>query len=68
MLDLLICIVGQRIAVILSSVIFVVLSRRVVAFPGFEELLLGLLIVLACVEKICSIMNLVAVERDWVRC
>ena len=27
---------------------------------------LGVLIPLACVEKLCSIMNLVAIERDWV--
>lgn len=27
---------------------------------------LGILIPLACVEKLCSIMNLVAIERDWV--
>ena len=27
----------------------------------------ALLVVFACVEKLCSIMNLVAVEKDWVR-
>ena len=28
--------------------------------------LLGLLVPLACIEKLCAVMNLVAVERDWV--
>lgn len=28
--------------------------------------LLATLAFLACVEKLCSIMNLVSVERDWV--
>lgn len=27
----------------------------------------ALAILFACVEKLCSIMNLVAVEKDWVR-
>jgi hypothetical protein len=29
---------------------------------------LFLLIPFGCVEKLCSIMNLVAIERDWVCC
>ena len=32
-----------------------------------RALVFALLTVLACVEKLCAIMNLVAVERDWVR-
>lgn len=26
-----------------------------------------MLVLLACVEKLCSVMNFVAVEKDWVR-
>lgn len=29
--------------------------------------LLAILVLMACVEKLASIMNLVSVERDWVR-
>jgi iron-regulated transporter 1 len=32
----------------------------------FKLVWLGALAVLACVEKLCSIMELVSVERDWV--
>ena len=59
-------VVYQRAAVALSCAILYLMSR-------FEDLglvikyaLLALLAVVACVEKLCSIMNLVAVERDWV--
>lgn len=31
-----------------------------------DKSLLGLLALLACIEKLGAIMNLVAVERDWV--
>lgn len=34
---------------------------------GSKEGLLTMLAILACVEKLCAIMNLVSVERDWVR-
>jgi len=29
--------------------------------------MLVLLALLACIEKLCSIMNLVSVEKDWVQ-
>ena len=58
-------IVGQRLAVAGSCGIFWVLQERV-AKGRLESGLFALVIVLACVEKLCSVMNLVSVERDWV--
>ena len=59
-------IIGQRGAVILSCLCFWALSTNVPGFPGFRPSLLAILVLLACVEKLCSIMNLIAIERDWV--
>ena len=59
-------IVGQRLAVVLSSLGFWALSTGILDFPGFETLLMAVLVILACVEKLCSIMNTIAIERDWV--
>lgn len=59
-------IVGQRIAVMVSCLAFLFLlstmkSKSWKTYVGFS-----VLVVLACIEKLCSIMNLVSVERDWV--
>lgn len=59
-------IIGQRGAVILSCLCFSALCTNVSDFPGFRPSLLATLVFLACVEKLCSIMNLIAIERDWV--
>ena len=59
-------IVGQRMAVILSCLGFWALSTDITGFPILRPLIIALLAVLACVEKLCSIMNLIAIERDWV--
>ena len=59
-------IVGQRLAVILSCLGFWALFTNITGFPSLRLLLMALLAVLACVEKLCSIMNLIAIERDWV--
>lgn len=59
-------IIGQRVAVVLSCLCFWALSTNVPNFPGFRPSLLAILVFLACVEKLCSIMNLIAIERDWV--
>ena len=59
-------IVGQRGAVILSCLGFWALSTNVLEFPGLRPSLIAILALLACVEKLCSIMNLIAIERDWV--
>lgn len=57
--------VFQRLAVAASCVVFWLLAtgRKV---PDFKLWMLGLLAVLACVEKLCDIMNTISVERDWV--
>jgi hypothetical protein len=36
-------------------------------FTSGKVLLFGVLVLCSAVEKLCSIMNLVAIERDWVR-
>ena len=59
-------IVGQRGAVIVSCLGFLALSTAVLDVPGLRLLLIIMLVLLACVEKICSIMNIIAIERDWV--
>ena len=59
-------IVGQRMAVILSCLGFWALFTGFPGFPSLRPLLIASLAVLACVEKLCSIMNLIAIERDWV--
>jgi iron-regulated transporter 1 len=47
-------------------VIFYVLAIGHPLAHGAKTSLLVLLSLLACVEKLCAIMNLVSVERDWV--
>lgn len=56
----------QRLVVAGSCVAFYILAARVPLARSVETGLLVLLALLACVEKLCAIMNLVAVERDWV--
>ncbi|KAL6244568.1 hypothetical protein RBB50_008810 [Rhinocladiella similis] len=62
-----ISILGQRASVAASCAIFALLfqAKETLSKHVLTSLLV-LLIVLACVEKLCSIMNTVAVERDWV--
>ncbi|BAE66043.1 unnamed protein product [Aspergillus oryzae RIB40] len=57
----------QRIAVSASCVIFYLLAIGQPALSEIDSILLIALALLACIEKLCSIMNLVSVERDWVR-
>jgi iron-regulated transporter 1 len=59
--------VGQRIAVIASCIGFGYLLLHQFSSDLLRYAVLGILILLACVEKLCSIMNTVAIERDWVR-
>ncbi|KAF7373477.1 Solute carrier family 40 protein [Mycena sanguinolenta] len=65
-------VVGQRLAVAGSCAVFWILqaekdSRGGTGGKGRERMgLFGLSVALACVEKVCSVMNLVSVERDWV--
>ena len=59
-------IIGQRGAVILSCLGFWAFSTDIRDVLGFKILLIAILVLLACVEKLCSIMNTIAVERDWI--
>ena len=59
-------IVGQRGAVILSCLGFWALSTDFLDLPGFRPCLIAILVLLACVEKLCSICSTIAIERDWV--
>lgn len=60
-------IVGQRVAVACSCVLFLSLLFYKNGLPRMvPEILFWSLAFLACVEKLCSIMNTIAVERDWV--
>jgi iron-regulated transporter 1 len=59
-------IMGQRLAVAISCGIFWALHERKDLGVKLRTGLFAVTIVLACVEKLCFIMNLVSVERDWV--
>ncbi|RPA71539.1 hypothetical protein BJ508DRAFT_89814 [Ascobolus immersus RN42] len=61
-------IVWQRLAVAASCGIFWVLEWRVKSVRGGRgnDGMFAALVLLACVEKMASVMNLVSVERDWV--
>ncbi|KAK3115619.1 hypothetical protein LTR53_004826, partial [Teratosphaeriaceae sp. CCFEE 6253] len=61
-------IIGQRVAVAASCVLFwkLEVQRLLPGNGSLRQGLFALVILLACVEKLCSVMNLVAVERDWV--
>lgn len=61
-----ISIVGQRLAVAMSCGIFLVLERIRDLHTDLQNSLFAMVVGLACVEKLCSVMNLVSVERDWV--
>ncbi|KAK4168216.1 Ferroporti-1 [Cladorrhinum sp. PSN259] len=59
-------IVFQRLVVAISCVIFYILAIGLPLGRGGETGMLVLLSFLACIEKLCSIMNLISVEKDWV--
>lgn len=63
-----ISIIGQRLAVAASCAIFWVLLQEHGKIKGekAKDGLFGIMVVLACVEKLCSVLNLVSIERDWV--
>ncbi|RVX68592.1 hypothetical protein B0A52_07019 [Exophiala mesophila] len=59
-------IIGQRAAVIISCALFALLVQFKSSMASFLVLLTFIaLVALACLEKLSSIMNTVAVERDW---
>ncbi|BEI88643.1 uncharacterized protein CcaverHIS019_0200050 [Cutaneotrichosporon cavernicola] len=59
-------IVGQRVAVAISCIAFILLVRGAAQDTLQSPVLLTLLAALACVEKVCAIINRVSVEKDWV--
>lgn len=60
-------ILGQRFSVTTSCLAFLYLLFFRKSSSQFVQLLLFLtLMLLACTEKLCIIMNTIAVERDWV--
>ena len=59
-------IIGQRLAVILSIPGFWLLGIGSLIGGILNGVLFSIMAALACIEKLCSIMNLVAIERDWV--
>ena len=58
--------VVQRIAVAASCVIFYILATSFPMSHTINICLLVTLTLLACLEKLGSILNLVSVEKDWV--
>lgn len=62
-----ISIVGQRLTVVLSSVVLWVMSiESLLHYKWLKLFLFGIVCSLACVEKLCAVLNMIAVERDWV--
>ncbi|CAN6674758.1 hypothetical protein TRVA0_064S00122 [Trichomonascus vanleenenianus] len=60
-------IIYQRLAIVLSCAIFwIMLTQSKKLSNAVSFVLLALNVVLACVERLCSTMNTVSVERDWV--
>ena len=59
-------VVSQRLVVAASCVIFWLLASGWHMSDPLIRGLLAVLALLACVEKLASVMNLVSVEKDWV--
>lgn len=58
-------IVLQRLVVAASCVIFYLLAIGIFMKRAVSIALLATLAVLACIEKLCSVLNMVSVETDW---
>ncbi|KAJ5746000.1 hypothetical protein N7520_011182 [Penicillium odoratum] len=59
-------IVLQRLVVAASCVIFYLLAIGLPMKRAVRTCLLVILTLLACFEKLCSVLNLISVEKDWV--
>ena len=59
-------IVGQRASVVISCLILGLLTTEFVRHTSLKSILLIVVYLLACIEKLCSVVNLIAIERDWV--
>ena len=57
----------QRLVVTGSCLIFYILAIDLPTVRKGKIVLIAVLALLACLEKLCAIMNSVAVEKDWVR-
>jgi iron-regulated transporter 1 len=58
--------VGQRLAVAASCCALIALLHFEQLRSNASYAILALLTVLACVEKVCSVLNTISVERDFV--
>lgn len=58
--------VVQRIVVAASCVLFYTLTIDLPLGRGGKTGMLVALSFMACIEKLCSIMNLISIEKDWV--
>lgn len=59
-------IVFQRLVVAASCAVFYILAIDTPLPSGVREGLVAVVTFFACIEKLCSILNLVSVEKDWV--
>ncbi|KAL7898504.1 Ferroporti-1 [Trichoderma sp. SZMC 28014] len=59
-------IVFQRLVVAASCAVFYILAIDIPLSSGVRATLLVAVTFFTCVEKLCSILNLVSVEKDWV--
>jgi len=60
-------IIWQRVPVVISCSLFWIMLSQKWRLPAWSiSILLGVSIFLACIEKLCSIMNTVSIERDWI--
>lgn len=60
-------IIGQRISVAASCGLFWTMEQKGGGMSGhLRNGLFSLVAILACSEKLCSVINLISVERDWV--
>lgn len=60
-------IIGQRVPVAASCALFLVLERKGGNWePRHKNGIFAVIVFLAVVEKLCSTMNTIAVERDWI--
>ncbi|CAM1511894.1 Fc.00g094070.m01.CDS01 [Cosmosporella sp. VM-42] len=59
-------IIGERTAIAISCAIFLILEKHQDDSSWLNHSLFSVIVVLAGVEKLCSIMNSVSVTRDWV--
>ncbi|KAF7516731.1 hypothetical protein G7054_g14039 [Neopestalotiopsis clavispora] len=66
-------IIGQRLAVAVSCAVLWLMERKTGTGSGSQSHIysamqgqFAIVVLLACVEKLCSVMNLVSIERDWV--